>query len=98
MVCTVVEIDKKAFKGYTSLTSVTIGANVKKIGKDAFSGCKKLKKVTLKGKALKTIGKGAFKKTAQKMTVTAKKLTKKQKTALLKKMKKSGMSKKAKIK
>lgn len=96
--CTVVEIGSKAFAGYKSLTSVTIGANVKTIGKNAFSGCKKLKKVTLKGKALKQVKTGAFKKTSAKMVVTAKKLNKKQKKSILTKMKKAGMSKKAKIK
>lgn len=96
--CTVVEIGSKAFAGYKSLTSVTIGANVKTIGKNAFSGCKKLKKVTLKGKALKQVKTGAFKKTSAKMVVTAKKLNKKQKKSILSKMKKAGMSKKAKIK
>lgn len=96
--CTVVEIGSKAFAGYSRLTSVTIGANVKTIGGSAFSGCKKLKKVTLNGKALKKIKSGAFKKTASKMSVTAKKLNKKQKNAILSKMKKAGMSKKAKIK
>ncbi len=95
----VVQIDAKAFSGCKKLKQITIGANVTSIGKQAFSGCKKLGKVTLKGSALKSVGKGAFQKTSAKMTVTApKKMKKAQKSALLKKMKSAGMSKKAKIK
>ena len=81
------------------LKQITIGANVSSIGKQAFNGCKKLSKVTLKGTALKNIKTGAFKKTSTKMTVkTPKKMKKTLRNALLKKMKKAGMSKKAKIK
>ncbi|MEY8427460.1 leucine-rich repeat protein [Lachnospiraceae bacterium 46-15] len=95
----VVQIDANAFKNCTKLKQITIGANVASIGKNSFQGCKKLSKVTLKGTKLKNIKSGAFKKTSSKMTVKApKKLKKAQRTALLKKMKKAGMSKKAKIK
>lgn len=95
----VVQIGEKAFSGCKKLKQITIGANVTSIGKQAFGGCKKLGKVTLKGSALKSVGKGAFQKTSAKMTVTApKKMKKAQKSALLKKMKSAGMSKKAKIK
>lgn len=95
----VVQIDANAFKNCTKLKKVTIGANVSSIEKNAFQGCKKLNKVTLKGTKLKTIKSGAFKKTSSKMTVKApKKLKKSQRTTLLKKMKRAGMSKKAKIK
>ncbi len=95
----VIQIDTNAFKNCTKLKQITIGTNVASIGKNAFQGCKKLGKVTLKGTKLKNIKSGAFKKTSSKMTVKApKKLKKSQRTALLKKMKKAGMSKKAKIK
>ena len=95
----VIQIDTNAFKNCTKLKQITIGTNVASIGKNAFQGCKKLGKVTLKGTKLKNIKSGAFKKTSSKMTVKApKKLKKPQRTALLKKMKKAGMSKKAKIK
>ncbi len=56
----VTEIAARAFKGNTKLTSVVIGKNVRKIGKEAFSGCKKLKQVTVKSKVLKSVGKNAF--------------------------------------
>ncbi len=52
-------IDSKAFYKCTSLTSVTIPNNVRRIGTSAFEGCTKLKKVTL-GKKLTTIDKKAF--------------------------------------
>ncbi|MEY8427459.1 exo-alpha-sialidase [Lachnospiraceae bacterium 46-15] len=95
----VIQIDAKAFNGCKKLKQITIGANVSSIGKQAFNGCKKLSKVTLKGTVLKSIKTGAFKKTSVKMTVKVpKKLKKAQRNALLKKMKKAGMSKKAKIK
>ena len=95
----IIQIDAKAFNGCKKLKQITIGANVSSIGKQAFNGCKKLSKVTLKGTALKNIKTGAFKKTSTKMTVkTPKKMKKTLRNALLKKRKKAGMSKKAKIK
>lgn len=48
-------------KKKTKIKSVAIGANIKKIGKNAFSGCKSLKTITIKStKLLK--GKGQPKK------------------------------------
>ena len=44
----VTSIGKGACKGLTSLKKVTIGANVKKIGAEAFSGCTKLEKISVK--------------------------------------------------
>ena len=63
----VTSIGNYAAKGNKELTSVTIGKNVRKIGKKAFYDCKKLKKVTLKvGKSISfgrrcfcNMGKGA---------------------------------------
>lgn len=57
----VTAIAANAFADYSNLTSVTIGKNVKRIDKDAFSGCKKLKSITINSKKLtaKKI-KGAF--------------------------------------
>jgi len=43
------------------LTGITIGKKVTTIAKNAFSGCKKLKNITVKSKKLKTVGKKAFK-------------------------------------
>lgn len=59
----VTQIGAKAFKKNKKIKSVIIGKNVKKIGKQAFFGCKKLKKVTIKSKKLKkkSIGAKAFK-------------------------------------
>ncbi len=95
--CTVVEVGAKAFKGNTKLKKVILGKNVTTIGKQAFSGCKNLSSVQLKGKALKKIGSQAFKKTSAKLTVSAKKMNKKQKAALLRNLKKAGASKKTKV-
>ena len=59
----VIEIGAKAFKKNKKIKSVVIGKNVKKIGKQAFYKCKKLKKITIKSKKLKkkSIGANAFK-------------------------------------
>lgn len=57
----VTEIASKTFKNSKTLKSVTIGKNVKKIGKEAFSGCKKLNKITIKSTVLKSVGKNAIK-------------------------------------
>lgn len=59
----VVSVSKNAFKKNTKLKSITIGANVKKIGANAFYGCKNVKKVTIKTTKLtaKNVGKNAFK-------------------------------------
>ena len=43
-----------------SLTSLTMGGNVMKIGKSAFANCKKLTKVTINVAGLKTIGTKVF--------------------------------------
>ena len=95
--CTVVGIGNNAFKNCKNLTRLTISKNVTKIGKKAFWNCKKLKTVIVKGKALKTIQSGAFKKTPSGIKIQTKGLSKKQKKTLLNKFKKAGM-KKAKIK
>ncbi|SEL18004.1 Leucine rich repeat-containing protein [Butyrivibrio sp. ob235] len=56
----VTSIADDAFAGNKSITTVTIGKNVKKIGSRAFSGCSSLKKVRIKSKNLKKVGKKAF--------------------------------------
>ena len=98
--CKVVQVGPKAFKGFKKLKKITLSKNIKTIGKQAFYGCTKLSSVVVKGTALTTIKTGAFKKTSAKMTVTfkTKKVTAKKRAALLKKMKKAGMSKAAKLK
>ncbi len=97
--CTVTEISANAFKGYTKLKKVTIGSNVKKVGKAAFSGCKNLKNIKVQSKVLKSFGKKALKGTNAKLTI---KLQKKMKPAtlrnkLIKQIKKAG-NKKVKVK
>jgi hypothetical protein len=83
-------IADNAFKGSKKLTKVTIGKNVTKIGKNAFSGCKNLKKLTITAGKLKTISKNAFKGINKKAAITLKG-TKKAKTTLKKKLKKSSI-------
>lgn len=53
----------KAFYKNTALKKVVIGKNISKIDKEAFYGCKNLKKLQIKSKKLsaKSIGKNAFK-------------------------------------
>lgn len=54
-------IGAKAFKGCAKLKEVVIGTNVKTIGKEAFSGDKKLAKIIIKSKKITSIGKNALK-------------------------------------
>ena len=86
----VVSIAAKAFKKNKKLTKVTIGTNIKKIGKEAFYGCKKLKTVNVKTKSLgkKSIGKNAFKGIHKKAVV---KVPKKQLKNYKKYFKKAGI-------
>ncbi|EDO57151.1 leucine-rich repeat domain-containing protein [Clostridium sp. L2-50] len=86
----VTAISDKAFKGNKKLITVTIGSNVTKLGKEAFSGCKNLKKITVTTGKLKTISKNAFKGINKKATITVKG-TKKAKTALKKQLKKKSV-------
>ena len=57
--CNVDSIDLIAFSGNNSITSVTIGKNVKTIGVQAFKGCTALKSVTF-GAGVTEIQEGAF--------------------------------------
>lgn len=91
-------VGERVMKGNKKLVTVTLGKNIALIEKQAFAGCKNLKSMQLKGKALKTIRSGAFQKTSSKMVVSAKKMSRKQKLLLAKKMRKAGMSKKGKVK
>lgn len=92
----VTEIEAGAFQGLTNLKSVTIGVYVKTIGKNAFRGCKKLKKITFLGKKVKKIGKNAFSGIAKKAKMICQKSKRK---AYQKLIKKSGVNyKKTKIK
>ncbi len=57
----VTAIAAKAFKGSKKLQSVTVGKNIRMIGKQAFRGCGKLKYIQIKSLVLKEVGKSAFK-------------------------------------
>lgn len=90
--CKVTAVNAKAFKGYARLKKVTIGKNVTTVGKQAFYGCKKLTKVIFKGTAVKSIKSAAFKKANAKIKVTLpKKLKGKNRTKLVKQLKKAGI-------
>ncbi len=90
--CSVTEIGSSAFKGYGKAVSLTVGKNVKTIGKQAFKSCKKLKTVKITGKALKMVKSGAFKNTAKSVKVKwPKSLSKKQRSRLTKMLKKQGL-------
>lgn len=93
----VTKIQANAFKNNKKLTSIVIGKNVTSIGKNAFYGCKKLKKVTFKGKKPPVIGAKAFKNIYKKAVfkVPAKSVVSKYKKKLTKK---TGVTSKMKIK
>ena len=65
----VTSVAKQAFSGNTSVTSVTLGKNVRSIGAKAFSGCKKLKTIRIKSKSLKSVGSGALKGISKKAVI-----------------------------
>ena len=93
----VTEIATNAFRNNKKLKQAVISKNIRKIGKNAFNGCKMLKTVTFKGTAVKSIGSKAFKGTAKKITVKVPKKLKKNKK-FKQKLTKAGMSKKLKVK
>ena len=69
----VLSVAGNACKGYKKLQKLTIGANVKIIGRSAFSGCKKLKKIIFKTKGLtaERTGSKAFKGVAKNVVIKA---------------------------
>lgn len=91
----ITSIADTALKGKTKVTSVTVGENVKKIGKEAFSGCKKLKTITIKSTNLKSVGKNALKGINSKATI---KVPKAKLTSYKKILKSKGQGKKVTIK
>ena len=68
----VVSIDPEACRNYKVLESVTIGANVKTIGKNAFRNCTGLKTIVLNttGLTAGAVGENAFRNVSKKVTVT----------------------------
>ena len=93
----VTSIAAKAFANNKKLTKVVIPASVRSIGKQAFSGCKNLKSITIKTTYLtkKSVGAKAFKGIHSKATI---KVPKKQKKAYQKFLKTKGIGKGVKIK
>ncbi|MEE1304040.1 MAG: CotH kinase family protein [Agathobacter sp.] len=75
----VVSIGSKAFAGCSKLTSVQLGRNISAIGASAFSGDKKLSKITILSTKLtiKKVGKHAFKGISKKYKLTCPKKYKK---------------------
>lgn len=91
----VTSISKNAFRGCSALSSVVIGKNVKQLGSRAFSGCRRLKSITVKSKSISKVGKKAFSSVPGSATVKAP--GKKLKT-YRKLFRKAGLSKKVKFK
>lgn len=90
----ITSVAANAFKGNKKATSITLKKGAAKIGNNAFAGCTKVKKVTLKGTTLKTIGAKAFSgcKNLKSITIKSKVLKKVGKNAF------KGIHKKATIK
>ena len=68
----VTAISAKAFSKNTVVRKVVIGKNINKIGKEAFYGCKNLKKIQVKSKKLssKNVGINAFKGISKKAKIS----------------------------
>lgn len=96
---TVTEIAAKAFRNNKKITSINIGANITKIGAQAFFKCSKLKKIIFKGKKAPKISSKAFKGVTKKCKVyVTKKMPKKQVKLLQTRLKKAGIKTKIKYK
>lgn len=80
----VTSVKANAFKGMKKLEKVTIGTNVSRIGKNAFSGDGKLKSIQIKSKKLTSVGKRALKNISAKAVIKVPKSKKKTYTSLLK--------------
>ncbi len=80
----VTSVKANAFKGMKKLEKVTIGTNVSRIGKNAFSGDGKLKSIQIKSKKLTSVGKRALKNISAKAVIKVPKNKKKAYTSLLK--------------
>ncbi len=84
-------IAPEAFKNNKKIKAVTIGKNVRKIGKKAFYNCKKLEKVTIQSKKITKIESKAFYKNAKTLRF---KLPKSKMSKYKKLIQKSGISSK----
>ena len=92
---TVTSIAPNCAKGCKKLTKVVLGENISNIGKNAFSGCSKLKTINIKSTKLKKVGANAFKGINKKATISVPKAKKK---AYIKLLKNKGQAKTVKIK
>ena len=90
----VVTVGKSSFKNSKKVKTVVVEKNVKKIESKAFYGCKNLKLVNIKTKALKSVGKNAFKNINKKAKI---KVPSKKLKAYKKLLKKKGQAKTVKI-
>ena len=93
--CKVTAIADQAFAGMKKATKAVIGKNVTKIGKKAFNGDRRLKSITVKGKALKKVGKSALKGISKKAVI---RVPKSKKKAYQKLFKGKGQKKSVKVK
>ena len=93
----VTKIADNAFKNNKTVTKVTVGSNIKTIGKNAFYKCTKLKTIKITSTKLtsKTVAKNAFKGIYSKATI---KVPKKKLKAYKKLFKQKGLSSKVKVK
>ena len=73
----VTAIADEAFRGMKKLTAFSTGKSLTTIGKSAFEGCTKLKKITVQSAKISRIGKGAFQNTCKKVTLSLSKDLKK---------------------
>ena len=90
-------VEDRAFKNYSKLKKVTIGANITTIGDGAFYGCNNLKTIVIKSTKLtsKTVGAKAFLNTNNKAILT---VPKSKLEAYTKLFREKGISKEAIIK
>ena len=68
----IISIDPDACKNHETLESITIGENVRTIGKNAFRNCARLKTIVLNTKVLtaSSVGDGAFRNVYKKVKIT----------------------------
>jgi len=92
----VTSIEKKAFGTGKKIKTIILGKNVKTIKKDAFAGCKTLRKIIVKTKKLtkKTVAKKAFRGVRKNVRII---VPKKKKQAYKKFFYQRGLNKKVKI-
>ena len=93
----ITKIDAKAFRNLKRVTNITIGSNIKAIGKQAFASCKKRKTITIKSKKIteKGLDKKAFAGISKQTIIRVPKAKLKSYTKLFRE---KGLSKKVKVK